>query len=359
MVNVSVHTVGMDRNTRVALAERVRGASAAVAEEVTDRFLARHPDWLTRYGERARTRGIEDARYHLSFLASAFETGTPATFVDYARWTAGVLEARGIRREFLAETLRQVSDALSERLPGAADALRHYVDAAVAALANLQAEEATPRAESLLDLTRAMYVQAVLAGERSAALTIVTDALRNGASAVDVYVDVLQAALYEVGRLWESNRITVAHEHAATAITQFVTAHLYDRLERSPSTAKRGTMVLTGLEGELHSIGALMVADVLETRGWTVHFLGTNLPHASIVDTIRRYEPDCVGISATMLFNLPAVRRLIESVRDEWGRSKRIMLGGGAFRRTPELWRELGADGHAGDLRQALSLMCQ
>jgi MerR family transcriptional regulator, light-induced transcriptional regulator len=100
-----------------------------------------------------------------------------------------------------------------------------------------------------------------------------------------------------------------------------------------------------------------MVADVLETRGWTVHFLGTNLPHASILDAIRERQPDCVGISATMLFNVPAVRRLIEGVRTEWGSTKRIVVGGGAFRQAPDLWREIGADGYGRHLRDALELI--
>lgn len=188
-----------------------------------------------------------------------------------------------------------------------------------------------------------------------AALNVAREALREGLSIVDLYVDVLQATLFEIGRLWETNRITVAHEHAATAITQFVMAQMYDRLERHESGTR--TILLTGLEGELHSVGALMVADVLETRGWTVHFVGTNLPHASILGAIRERQPECVGISATMLFNLPAVQRLIEGVRREWGSTKRIVVGGGAFRHAPDLWREIGADGYGRHLREALELI--
>ena len=111
-----------------------------------------------------------------------------------------------------------------------------------------------------------MYLQAVLAGSRMAALTVAREALRDGLSVIDLYVEVLQAALYEVGRLWETNRITVAHEHAATAITQFVMAQMYDSLERTQSGTR--TILLTGLEGELHSVGALMVAAGFANKGY-------------------------------------------------------------------------------------------
>ncbi len=74
-------------------------------------------------------------------------------------------------------------------------------------------------------------------------------------------------------------------------------------------------MVLTGVQGEMHQVGANMVADVLEFHGWEVRFLGTNLPQAGILRVVEEQRPDVVGISATMLFNLPRVRELIESIR--------------------------------------------
>jgi methanogenic corrinoid protein MtbC1 len=160
--------------------------------------------------------------------------------------------------------------------------------------------------------------------------------------------------LYEVGARWESNRITVAQEHIATAITQYVMARIY---EPPVDTAKdKGTIVLTGVEGELHSIGAVMVGDLLELSGWTVRSLGTNLPAASILSVIRETRPSHVGISATMLFNLAAVRQLIEAIRAECRDRVSILVGGAAFRSTPDLWRQVAADGFAADLQGVQTL---
>lgn len=54
---------------------------------------------------------------------------------------------------------------------------------------------------------------------------------------------------------------------------------------------------------ELHHVGANMVADVLEAHGWDVRYLGTNLPHRSILQAIREHQADWVGISATTLLS--------------------------------------------------------
>ena len=93
---------------RVHLAEQLRGFSRQIAEEVTGEFLLRHPDWVKLYGDMARLRGVEDAIFHQNFLAAAIETGEDKALGDYLRWTAGVLETRGIQPRFLRDNVEQI-----------------------------------------------------------------------------------------------------------------------------------------------------------------------------------------------------------------------------------------------------------
>jgi methanogenic corrinoid protein MtbC1 len=65
--------------------------------------------------------------------------------------------------------------------------------------------------------------------------------------------------------------------------------------------------------------------------------------------------PSHVGISATMLFNVAAVRQLIAAIRAEFDDRIRVLVGGAAFRTAPGLWRQVAADGYAEDLRSAQS----
>lgn len=349
-----------DVKRRFALADGIRSLATVVAGEVTEAFLERHPDWLTRFGERARTAGLEDARYHVLFLAAAVEANTPASYADYVRWTAGVLASRGIAPAFLDENVAQVHDAIRVRLGD-----QPLVDACIGAGRRVLdghgergavAADAAPDSAGAAALTRRMYVQALLAGERRAALNVALEALRAGMTPLDFYADVLQAAQYEIGRLWETNRISVANEHAATAITQFVMAQLFDRI--GAGTAARGRLVMTGVEGEYHQIGALMVSDMLESCGWNVRFLGTNLPTQSIIHAVGEHVADCLGVSVTMAFNIPTARRLLQEARAQLGASLTVVLGGAALRDTGTLWQELGADAYAHDIRSAVALLC-
>ena len=342
---------------RLALAEKLRGLRERVAEAVTGEFFARHPDWLARYGERGRGRGIEDACFHMDFLAGAVEAGSAGPFADYARWTVRVLGGRGIEPRFVAENLEQIGQALVAHLQDAEQAhVARLVHAACAAAREDTTAKAGLAGDDRLALTRNLFLQAILRGQRQAACNIVTEAARAGHPVVDVYVGVLQESLYEVGRLWEGNRITVATEHMATAIVQFVLAQLYPLIPTPPE--KRGNAVITGVEGESHQVGANMVADVLEAGGWNVRFLGTNVPHAGVLRAIEEHQADLVGISATMLFNLPKVRRLVSDVREKFaGRPPRILIGGGAFRSLPSPAESVGADGFGADLRSVPALI--
>ncbi len=203
-----------------------------------------------------------------------------------------------------------------------------------------------------------LYLQAILHGQRDAALGIVLASYRAGRPLLDLYLEILQPAQYEVGRLWENNTITVAEEHMATAVTQSVMAQLYPLLPRQQQPC-HGRLVLTGVQGELHQLGCHMVADVLEAHGWEVRFLGTNMPHAGILRIVEEQQPAAVGISAAMLFNLPKVRDLIEAIRALPGSPPpRIVVGGAAFRAAPGAFREIGADACGLDLKQAIEIFC-
>ena len=338
---------------RRALARTLRADAQNLAEAVTDEFLGRHPDWVERYGAAARVQGIEDARFHLDFLIGALIGGDPASFARYAVWTAGVLGSRGITAEFLVENLEQIRDHVARRV--GADAglgISRLVDAAVEALA--RGPDALRAADEANPAERALYLQAALAGDRRAALNITLEALRAGSTVTDIYQDILQPAQYEIGRLWERNVITVAREHAATAVTQYVIARLYEHFP--PAEENRGNALITGVRGELHQVGANMVADVLEADGWNVRFLGTQLPHRDILDAVAEHEPRLVGISAAIVANMEAVADLISALRERFDSDMRIIVGGAAFRFEASVWRELGADGHGRDLRDAREL---
>jgi methanogenic corrinoid protein MtbC1 len=117
-------------------------------------------------------------------------------------------------------------------------------------------------------------------------------------------------------------------------------------------------MVIAGVPGELHHLGANMAADLLEANGWDVRFLGANVPERSVLSAIERHRPDVVGLSMTMLPHLPGLRQLVGSIRQAFPNAPRIAVGGRAFLASATLWQDVGADVFAADVRDVVRLFC-
>jgi hypothetical protein len=47
---------------RIEVAQAIVAATVSAAAAVTDEFFERHPDWLARYGEPGRNRGLKTPR---------------------------------------------------------------------------------------------------------------------------------------------------------------------------------------------------------------------------------------------------------------------------------------------------------
>jgi MerR family transcriptional regulator, light-induced transcriptional regulator len=192
-----------------------------------------------------------------------------------------------------------------------------------------------------IDLPRVLerYIEAQLRGNLRGALRLLDEALERGSSVTALQCHVIQAAQRQVGCLWRDNRISVAQEHLASAISQVALARLFTHAQPLPAL---GTSVAVAcVEGELHELPARLVSDYLELAGFTVVFLGANLPTDSLVSLLEQEPMDVLALSVTMVFNLPALRSAVSAVREHLGSNLPILVGGHAIEEAPGIVDEL------------------
>ncbi len=184
------------------------------------------------------------------------------------------------------------------------------------------------------------------------AYELVRERMAAGASLANVNVHIIQASMYEVGHLWAANRISVAREHLATAISQYVMSNAFSLAEFAPPMAR--TAIFANVEGNHHALGLRMISDAFETAGWTSHFLGADVPERSLVEQVDTLRPDLLGLSVALPQQLVTARRIIGGLRAEMGQScPVILLGGRAINALDDVWRDLGADLWVADAEQA------
>jgi methanogenic corrinoid protein MtbC1 len=231
-----------------------------------------------------------------------------------------------------------------------------YIEQALDAFDTLPSDPPTfmPDNMPLYELGRA-YLNTLLAYRRHDATRLILDAVASGTPVADVYLYVLQPVLREVGRLWQTNRASVALEHYCTAATQVVMARLSPQVFAAERIGR--TMVATCVGDELHEVGVRMVADFCEMAGWDALYLGANVPSESIVKTLGEQRADVLGVSVTMTAHLSTATELIAAVRSHPDCMQvKVCVGGYPFNLTEDLWRKVGADGYGPDAQTAVDV---
>ena len=114
-----------------------------------------------------------------------------------------------------------------------------------------------------------------------------------------------------------------------------------------------GKMVLGTIEGDVHDIGKSLVKTILESAGYAVEDLGTDVPAKSFVNEAKRLRADIVGVSVSMSMAKTGIATVSKELKKAGIRDNvRIMFGGQAT--FGDEATELGADAWAADARMGL-----
>ena len=145
---------------------------------------------------------------------------------------------------------------------------------------------------------------------------------------LQLYKQVFTVALCEVGRLWETNRISVATEHITTAITEGILNGYFEQIISKKRLNRK--VEVACVENKQHQVGGKMVADTFEMNGWDSFFLGPGIPLAELIRTFHE-EPYLITISLTVYFNFANFIKMINKFREEFP-DLQIIIGGQAIK---------------------------
>jgi len=142
---------------------------------------------------------------------------------------------------------------------------------------------------------------------------------------------VIAPILTEIGDRWVSGELRIAHEHACSSVMRGL---LFSLMRLYPaSNATRRAVVATPAK-EDHELGALMVAMLAAMHGWSVLYLGPDLPAEEIAYAAADTNADLVMVSIT---NLPAdaAEREVAAIERAVPPTVKLLVGGRAAR-APE-----------------------
>lgn len=172
------------------------------------------------------------------------------------------------------------------------------------------------------------YLSALSDGDRLTCVSIVDNLVSEGVDIKTIYVDLLQKSMYRIGHLWEKSRASIATEHVATKITENILSMLYPVVSSTEKGDK--TAVITCVDKEFHELGARIISDYLEYKGWNTYYLGANVPAIEVLNLIAEKKPDLVGISANLYVNIIRAFKFVEEIKKA-NPDLEIIVGGQAF----------------------------
>ena len=196
------------------------------------------------------------------------------------------------------------------------------------------------------------FMQPLIVGRRAECFELIRRAL-DDTPAKQVLCDVIWPAMMQIDRLFRDDRVSTAVEQMATRICRTLADQLQAHLPQNSLNGKRVVILCAGTEQE--ELGAQICADLLQSDGWDVYFVGRMIPHDETLELVGKQSPDALVIFGTAPDDVPDTRQMIELIR-EVGVCPRmnIVASGGIFNRADGLWQEVGADAFAPTARDLL-----
>ncbi|MHB1224437.1 MAG: MerR family transcriptional regulator [Gemmatimonadaceae bacterium] len=177
------------------------------------------------------------------------------------------------------------ADELARLVEDDSAARRSRSAVADAAATGAGLDGAHPAMEEALALTRSLDASALDGVLRRAAAVL----------GVATFTDrVVVPLLRWIGDEWHAGRLTIAHEHLASAAVHDVLVESMRSLARGNGAAR---VVVATPSGERHVLGAALAAATAAAEGWGVVYLGADLPAGEIAAAAAATESLAVAVS--------------------------------------------------------------
>lgn len=161
------------------------------------------------------------------------------------------------------------------------------------------------------------------------------DRLLTGESAVSILNRILLPAMKAVGDKFGSGELILPFVLQSAEVMKRAMNHLEQYLDSQGGFTK-GKVVLATVYGDVHDIGKNLVKTILSNNGYDVLDLGKQVPAQTIVDEVRRFGADALGLSA-LLVSTSRQMPVIAQELHRAGISVPILIGGAAV--TPQFAR--------------------
>ncbi len=174
----------------------------------------------------------------------------------------------------------------------------------------------------------------------SVALETVLDAASVQLGQLSLLSEVIVPLVGRIGDAWRMGQLKVAHEHVASAAIRTFLGHVARPISVHPSAP---VLVTTTPAGQLHELGAVLVAAAATHDGWRVVHAGASMPSEEIVSVAQAHRARAVALSIVHPEDDPHLEEELRRLRRLLPSAVAILVGGRASAAYQPVLEEIGA----------------
>lgn len=137
--------------------------------------------------------------------------------------------------------------------------------------------------------------------------------------------EIVPSLMRRVGDEWAAGRLAIPHEHLASGI---VLGILLEAVRAIPETPGAPRLLVATPAGEQHVVGAALIAAAAALDGWSILFLGANVPAADLVMAAQGVR--AVALSIVHAYDAPQTVRELQALRAALPSAVPVIAGGTA-----------------------------
>lgn len=180
---------------------------------------------------------------------------------------------------------------------------------------------------------------------------LTNEALRVKVDPVEVIQDAYTVGIQQVGKLFKSGDYFLPELIRAAELVQESVGKI-EKLIPQDKIIRKGKMVIGTVAGDIHDIGKNLVITWLSTQGFEMVDIGVDCPVDKFLDRAIEEKADIIGASCLLTMTAPELKKVVERMKERDVRQDFLIIIGGAAIDAAYA-REIGADGFAGDMREA------
>jgi DNA-binding transcriptional MerR regulator/methylmalonyl-CoA mutase cobalamin-binding subunit len=143
----------------------------------------------------------------------------------------------------------------------------------------------------------------------------------------DLIQQVFVPLIKQLGENWKNGTLRIYHEHLSSSVIRTFLSNLRISHRAAPNASN---IIVATPKGQMHELGALLVAAVAAAEGWRVTYLGPNLPIEEIAAAVSQSDSVVLALSLVYPPDDPIVHEELTKILKLIPEKTKIFVGGNA-----------------------------